>query len=175
VKYVRYNFWPTAEFADLTDLNRQAAAWADGVANVRLHGTTGARPIDRFAEEAPHLLPVPNRERVAPFLRAERRVGRDGFVAWERGWYGVPWSWAGKDVHVAATDSTVQIWSGEQRVAVHPRATRPNQRLLAPGQWAGLPRPDGRRAPEPLGRQRDRLTVEVRPLTAYDQLLELTR
>jgi transposase len=175
VKYVRHNFWSTAEFADLADLNRQAAAWADGIANVRIHGTTGARPIDRFIEEAPHLLPVPSRERVAPFLRAERRVGRDGFVAWERGWYGVPWSWAGKDVHVAATDSTVEIWSGEQRVAVHPRAVRANQRLLTPGQWAGLPRPDGRRGPEPLGRQRDVLAVEVRPLAAYDQFLELTR
>ena len=62
-----------------------------------------------------------------------------------------------------------------RRVAVHPRATRPNQRLLAPGQWAGLPRLDGRRSPEPLGRQQDMLTVEVRPLTAYDQLLDLTR
>ena len=37
--------------------------------------------VDRFAREAPHLLPLPSAERVAPFLREERRVGRDGFVA----------------------------------------------------------------------------------------------
>jgi hypothetical protein len=112
---------------------------------------------------------------VTPFLRSERRAGRDGFVAWERGWYGVPWSWAGKDVHVAATDTIVEIWSGEQRVAVHPRATRPHQRRVAPGQWAGLPRRDGRRAPEPPGRQRDVLAVEVRSLAAYDQFIAVAR
>ncbi len=62
---------------------------------MRTHGTTGCRPIDRFAEEAPHLLPVPSRDPVAPVLRAERRVGRDGLVAWNHAWYGVPWQWAG--------------------------------------------------------------------------------
>src|SRR6185436_12904602 len=53
------------------------------------------RPLDRFVREAPHLLPLLSAERLEPFLREERRVGRDGFVAWERGWYGVPWTWAG--------------------------------------------------------------------------------
>src|SRR6185503_7697154 len=62
--------------------------------------------------EAPQLLPLPRAERVEPFLREERRVGRDGFVAWERGWYGVPWTWAGQRVHVAVTESTVEIGAG---------------------------------------------------------------
>jgi hypothetical protein len=98
---------------------------------VRSHGTTGERPVDRFTREQPHLLPVPSRERVRPFLRDERLVGRDGFVAWERAWYGVPWTWAGRTVHIAATESTVEIWHGAERLAVHPRATRPAQRLNA--------------------------------------------
>jgi transposase len=93
VKYVKHNFWPAAAFVDSIDLNRQAHTWMDGVANVRVHGTTGERPVDRFAHEAAHLLPLPGPERLAPFMREERRVGRDGFVAWERGWYGVPWTW----------------------------------------------------------------------------------
>jgi hypothetical protein len=88
IKYVRYNFWPTAQFVDLADLNRQAQAWTAGIANLRTHGTTGERPADRLGEEHPHLLPVPSRERVQPFLRDERIVGREGFVAWERAWYG---------------------------------------------------------------------------------------
>ena len=175
IKYVRYNFWPTAEFVDLADLNRQAAAWTDSVANVRTHGTTGVRPIDSFAHEAPRLLPVPSRDRVAAFLRAQRRVGRDGFVAWEQAWYGVPWRWAGQTVQVAATDRVVEIWSGADRIAVHPRATRSRQRLLAPGQWTGLPRPDRRPVPEPLARQCASVPVEVRPLAVYDDLLELAR
>ena len=175
VKYVRYNFWPTADFVDLGDLNRQAATWTDSVANVRTHGTTGARPIDRFAAEAPLLLPVPSRERLTPFLRAERRVGRDGFVAWEQAWYGVPWRWAGETVRVEATDRTVEIWSGTERVAVHPHATRPRQRLLAPAQWTGLRSSERRPPSEPLGHQRQTIAVDIRPLAVYDALAELAR
>jgi transposase len=171
IKYVRYNFWPTAQFVDLADLNRQACAWTAGVAHVRQHGTTGERPLDRLAREQAHLLPVPSRERVQPFLRDERIVGRDGFVAWERAWYGVPWRWAGKPVRVAADAATVEIWSEAERLAVHPRATRPGQRFVLPGQWAGLPRSEGRRSPEPLGRQHPALTVETRSLEQYVQLV----
>ena len=171
IKYVKHNFWPAVEFRDGVDLNRQAHAWMERVANVRVHGTTDERPVDRFAREAPQLLPVPRAERVEPFLREERRVGRYGFVTWERGWYGVPWTWAGQRVHVAGTESTVEIWGGGARLAVHPRATRPGQRLVLPGQWAGLPRSDARRAAEPLGHQRVALDVETRPLAVYDELV----
>jgi len=170
VKYVKHNFWPAVEFQDGVDLNHQAHAWMDGVANVRVHGTTGERPLDRLLREAPHLLPLPSAERVEPFLREERRVGRDGFVAWERGWYGVPWTWAGQPVQVAATESLVELWAGSTRLAVHPRATRPGQRLVLPGQWAGLPRTDARRPADPLGQQRAALEVEARPLAIYDAL-----
>jgi Mu transposase-like protein len=70
-------------------------------------------------------LPVPIRERVQPFLRDERIVGPDGFVAWERSWYGVPWRWAGKTVRVGADATTVEMWSETEHLAVHPRATAP--------------------------------------------------
>jgi hypothetical protein len=83
----------------------------------------------------------------------------------------VPWTWAGQRVHVAGTESTVEIWGGGTRLAVHPRATRPGQRLVLPGQWAGLPRSDARRAAEPLGHQRVALDVETRPLAVYDELV----
>jgi transposase len=175
IKYVRYNFWPTAVFEDLAGLNRDAQAWSDTVANVRCHGTTNARPIDRFTQEQAQLLPAPGPGQVAPFLREERLVGRDGFVAWERAWYGVPWRWAGQRVHVAATDTTVEIWDHGDRIAVHPRATRIAQRFTLPGQWAGLARPDGRPGREPLGRQRDALEVEVRALSTYDVLVGAMR
>src|SRR5262249_49985218 len=140
-------FWPTAQFIDPADLNRQAQAWTVSIANVRQHGTTGERPAQRLTREQAHLLPVPHRERVQPFLRDDRIVGRDGFVAWERAWYGVPWRWAGKTVHVAADVATVEIWGEAERLAVHPRPTRPGQRVILPGHWGGPPRRDGRRSP----------------------------
>jgi transposase len=171
IKYVRYNFWPPAQFVDLPDLNRQAHAWTVRIANVRQHGTTGERPMDRLGREHPPLLPVPSRDRVQPFLRDERVVGRDGFVAWERAWYGVPWRWAGKTGRVAAEAATVEIWGEAERLAVPPRATRPGQRVILPGQWSGLPRSEARRPMEPLGRQHPALAVEVRALAQYAQLV----
>ena len=40
IKYIRDNFWSTARFTDLDDLNRKALEWVASVADVRLHGTT---------------------------------------------------------------------------------------------------------------------------------------
>jgi transposase len=170
VKYVRGNFWPAAAFVDLADLNARARAWAEEVADPRIHGTTLERPAERLIRERPHLLALPPAERLAPFRREERRVGRDGYVAYERAWYGVPWRWAGATVQVQADAGTVQIWAGEQRLAVHPRAHRPGQRLIAPGQWAGLAGADGRPPKEPLAVQLPAVEVQQRPLAAYAAL-----
>jgi hypothetical protein len=63
----------------------------DGLANMRLHGTRGERPLDRFVREAPHLFPLPSAARAEPSLRRGRHVGRDGFLALERTCYGVSW------------------------------------------------------------------------------------
>jgi Mu transposase-like protein len=138
-----------AQFVDLADLNRQAHAWTVGIANVRQHGTTREQPVDRLTREQAHLLPVASRERVQPFLRDERVVGRDGFVARERAWYGMSWRWAGKTVRVAADAATAEIRGEAERLAVHPRATRPGQRVILPDQWACLPRHEGRRPTKP--------------------------
>ena len=54
VGYVKKSFLEGRSFTDLSD---QVDAWVDTVANVRIHGTTGARPIDRYAKEAPALCP----------------------------------------------------------------------------------------------------------------------
>jgi transposase len=57
VAYVKKSFLEGRSFTDLRDLNLQADAWVDAIANVRDHGTTHARPIDRYAQEAPALRP----------------------------------------------------------------------------------------------------------------------
>jgi len=49
VKYVKRNFVPGRTFIDLEDFNGQLASWLAEVADLRIHGTTHQRPIDRFA------------------------------------------------------------------------------------------------------------------------------
>ena len=47
-------------------------------------------------------------------------------------------------VQVGQRQGTLEIWAGDERIAVHPRAQQAGQRFILPGQWAGLPRGDGR-------------------------------
>jgi len=168
VKYVKGNFWLGRRFLDDEDLNRQTQEWAATVANTRVHGTTAERPIDRLLVERPLLSALPDRGSLQPFLREERKVGRDGFVLWQRGAYGVPWHWAGKQVEVEPGSDTVEIWAGDVRLAVHPRATRPGQRFTLPGQWEGLPSPDRRPERQPLATQVPWIEVEQRSLAVYE-------
>lgn len=172
IKYVKHNFWPGVRFTDLDDLNRQARVWLDTVANVRIHGTTHERPIDRLAVERVHLRSLPGWERLQPWLREVRRAGRDGYVQWERAWYGLPWPWRrGQVVQVQPGEGIVELWVDDQRVAVHPRATQPGQRFTHPRQWAGIPRGNGGPRPEPTAVQLPTVEVEQRPLSVYEVLV----
>ena len=95
-----------------------------------MHGTTHERPIDRLHTERAVLHAVPTSERLQPFLRDERTVGRDGYVQWEGTWHGLPWPWRlGQVAHIQATDTLVELWahsSGRvwRRVAVVPNRSR---------------------------------------------------
>ena len=51
IRYLRESFFYGREFASDADLNEQAARWVEDTANVRVHGTTGERPADRFERD----------------------------------------------------------------------------------------------------------------------------
>jgi transposase len=169
IRYVRNNFWPGARFTDLVDLNQQARMWCATVADVRVHGTTFEQPVARLEQERLVLRPLPGRERLLPFLREERIVGRDNYVRWERACYGVPGNWVHKTVQVQAHEEIVEIWDGLQLLAVHPRASRPGQHLKAPGQWAGITAHTSPPPREALAVELPALEVEQRPLSFYDR------
>jgi len=170
IKYVRGNFWPTARFTDLPDLNRQAQTWVDEIADQRNHGTTGEPPVQRLACERAQLRALPAPERLADLLRDTRKVGRDGFVQWAGSFYGVPWTAVGQEVYVAPTAAGLELWSAVERLAVHPRSLRRGERFTIPGQWAGLRQPDARPAAEAVARQVVTIDVEQRALALYDAL-----
>ena len=68
VKYVKRNFLVGRPFRDDLDLNEPLAEWMATVADVRVHGTTHERPIDRFARESA--------QRSSPRRRVERSGSR---------------------------------------------------------------------------------------------------
>jgi transposase len=88
--YVEKSLLSGREFRSLEHLNEVTAWWLENVADVRVHRTTGQRPIDRHAEEQPHLIPLP----ANPYEVAEmvyRTVDVEGFVSWRGNRYSVPW------------------------------------------------------------------------------------
>ena len=66
-------------------------------------------------------------------------MARDGFVSWEGSRYGVHWKWVGRIVQVGQRLGTVEIWAGDQLIAVHPQGQWAGQHFILPGQCAGLP------------------------------------
>ena len=44
---------------------------------------------------------------LAPYLREDRKVARDGFVSWEGSRYGVHWKWVSTTVQVGQRLGTV--------------------------------------------------------------------
>lgn len=168
VKYVRGNLWPGVRFTDDADMNRQALEWCDTVANRRVHGTTHRVPREMLTEELAQLGSLPSRSGLAPYMREERKVARDGYVHWDRSRYGVSWRWAGSTVQVGVRAGTVEVWSGDTRLAVHPQAQRPGQRFTLPGQWDGLPGGDNRPRREAVAVQVPVGQVERRSLQVYE-------
>lgn len=76
-------------------LDRWETNWAD----TRIHGTTKRQVAAMFAEERPHLLPLP----LEPFRFYEygqRVVHLDGCVEVEAAYYGAPPGWIGRRVQV---------------------------------------------------------------------------
>jgi transposase len=126
-RYVQENFLPRVApiltARDFGFLNRSLAHWCDTIANVRVHGTTHERPIDRFLrDEAEQLHPLPAFA-VGLDEIASRRVGRDCLVRWKSSWYRLPVEFAGRSVLVRETpEGTVHIEFQGRLVKSYPLA-----------------------------------------------------
>jgi hypothetical protein len=124
VKYVKHNFLRGREHQELGELNRELLRWAQDIAGVRVHGTTGRRPLEVFMEaERAHLLPIPAMRYTAVVWK-KTRVHADSHVHFERRLYSVPWRLINQEVWVRAVANTVAIYSAnDERVATHTRRT----------------------------------------------------
>lgn len=76
-------------------LDHWEARWAD----TRIHGTTKRQVAAMFAEEKPHLLPLPL-EPFRCYQYGERTVHLDGCVEVEAAYYSAPPGWIGRRVQV---------------------------------------------------------------------------
>ena len=176
VKYVKRNFIPGRVFTDLADFNDQLVVWLAEVADVRVHGTTHERPIDRFAREAAALVCTLDQPSFFQALRRERVVADDWLVAIDANRYSVPWRLIGKTVSVVRVGSRWQISHGSEVVAEHPVLLGRHQVQVDPAHGPGAVARNARTrfsAPALVSAANDVQVVEVRDLEVYEQLLEV--
>lgn len=139
VGYVKRNALAGRTFASWESLQGHLSWWMREVADVRVHGTTGEVPLERFLErEAAALQPRPDKP---PFV-AEREVVRvvhnDACVEFESNWYSVPWALIRSRVTVRLRDERVVVLHAGEVVAQHPRLRGRRERHVDPAHWQGL-------------------------------------
>jgi len=122
IRYVRDSFFAARTYADLDDLNAQAAAWCNGVAADRPCPEQHTLTVrEAFAEEAPRLLPLPDN----PFPLIERvavKVGKTPYVRFDLNDYTVPHTSVQRLLTVLADPHEVRIVDGAELLASHPRS-----------------------------------------------------
>jgi transposase len=138
IGFVRERFWRGRRFRDLLELNVQAAAWRDRIANNRVHDVTGKVPALVFEhEEKQRLKPPPS----VPFETDDidtTTVTKTCRVVFDRNSYSVPWRLVGQLVLVRANDETVSVFLGSKQVARHVRCWSVNETIEEPSHREAL-------------------------------------
>jgi transposase len=123
VGYVKRNAVAGHEFESLAQLQAHLAWWMREVADVRIHGTTGEPPLERFErEERAALRPIVGRPGFQPLRECVRRVHSDACVEIETNRYSVPWRLIGETVTVLLGEQVRVLHAGVE-VATHGRLT----------------------------------------------------
>ena len=119
VGYVKRNALGGLEFASDVALDEHLAGWMLNVADVRIHGTTHERPIDRFEAEKSALRPIlihPSYLRVRSFAR---KVSTDFRIDVDTNRYSVPPAFVGQTLDVVIEADTLMVLHQDRIIAKH--------------------------------------------------------
>lgn len=163
------------------DANRDARHWLDTVANVRVHGTTRERPVDRLVHEG--LVPV---HEIRPYDLTwvePRRVHKDCHFSWNGNRYSVPWRFGSTSVLVRRfPDGRLEVERDGDIIARHRERHGKGETVTLPDHVAGLwERTLGPKRPPPVPSASSirfqelvpGIEVEHRDLAAYQRFLEV--
>ncbi len=169
VGYLETSFLPLRQFRDIVDLQEQHDVWAREVAFRRHHRRVGARVVDAYGVEKPHLGslpdPLPDTDR-----HLETRISKDAFVRTCGADYSVPPGLVGRRVHVRVSLAEVIVHLEGREIAHHRRSYVPADVVVDPDHARAL-----RAAREAEHRlKRGDVAVETPDLGRYDALLGVT-
>lgn len=122
--YVEKNLLNGRTFRSLEHLNEVTRWWLANVADVRQHRETKKRPIDAYAEERPHLLPLPAHA-YDTALVVYRIANPEGWIDFRQNHYSVPWRYIGELLPVRVTEDELLVYNHQlQTIAQHPLLPR---------------------------------------------------
>jgi transposase len=132
IRYIRESFFAARPFTTLESFNRQALQWRDREAHARRWPGGDHRSVeDVFAEEKPRLLSLPVNSFDSDLL-VPVRSGKTIYIRFDLNDYSIPPVAIGKQLVVAASESTVRILDGNQEIARHRRSYDRRQQILDP-------------------------------------------
>jgi transposase len=168
IRYVRDAFFEARSYADLADLNRQAAEWTASAALDRTWVEDRSRSVRQaFEDERGMLLPHPD----VPFPAYERlevEVGKTPYVRFDLNDYSVPHDRTRRTLVVFADLETVRVADGNDLLVTHARSWDRGQQIEEPRHLEALAQ-EKRRAREHRGL--DRLARSARSSQAFLRLV----
>src|SRR5690606_5407606 len=163
-------------FESLADAQAYLDRWEERWADTRIHGTTKRQVAAMFAEEGPHLQPLPL-EGFRYYQYGSRIVHLDGCVEIDSAYYHAPPGWVGRVVHVQWDGTRVRLLDqrgqllreylpekrggrrslpGDEPKHAHPRMSKLPPAAGSAGTNVGAPCDALRRREGEAGRRRDR-------------------
>jgi transposase len=120
IKYVRYNFFAGRSFVNFEDLVKQSWQWLETTANVRIHGTTHERPVDRYLREKDILKALPEVKYDCDIVEVVIS-SKDCRIRFDNNFYSIPHYHTQKTLVVKASLSEIKIYNRDKLIAVHKR------------------------------------------------------
>jgi len=152
IHYLRYSFFEGRRFRSLSELNLDLAAWIDSVAHVRTLASDSLPVKERFAQEKPRLMALPQH----PFT-CDSAVAvvakKTPYVRFDLNDYSIPHTHVGIPLTLIASETRVRIVDGLFPLCEHPRSYERARRIEAKEHFVAL-EAEKRRARELRGRHR---------------------
>jgi transposase len=138
IKFIRTAFLAGREIRSFFELQREAVEWRDTEANLRLHGTTHERPIDRFETEKKHLHPLPS-PMFEAYLPISVYANRQALIHFDANRYSVPYRYARQFLNLKANQHELEIYHDDGRLlARHERCYEKYRVIENPTHYEGL-------------------------------------
>lgn len=171
VGYVKRNAIAGYEFESWEALETHLVWWMREVADIRVHGTTGERPIDRFVAEADALQPLASRPSFQRRRTLQRRVQSDCCVEVDTNRYSVPYIHLGKEVLVEVLGDRLEVRFAGDLLAEHEVVRGRGEWVIDSRHLDGVVRGPDEPSPQRQLLSRSDEPELLRPLSVYEDLV----